>query len=253
MNAHLKAIQDLLLQAVHLNEQEKQALLAAVTTADKQWSITDFKLERTEQTKRTTTVLLEETIEELEHKRKAVEAQKRELEIEAALERVRAIALSMKEPADMLDVCRIISQQLELLNVKEIRNVQTAVFNRQKFIYLNYEFFRLHDKTTTTEVEYNLQPDVKDFVNQMLTDPEAFFTTAFEGTKLKDWMEYQEKTNQFVDPHLYEVNSLHYYFYSIGPGALGISTYSPLSEEGIVLLKRFRNVFELAYRRFIDI
>ena len=253
MNAHLKSIHDLLQQAAHLTSQEKQALLDALTTADKQWSITDFKLERTEQTKRTTTVLLEETIEELEHKRKAVEAQKRELKIEAALERVRAIALSMKVPADMLEVCRIISQQLEWLHVKEIRNVQTAIFNRQKGVYLNYEFFRLHDKTTITEVEYDFQPDVKDFVNQMLTDPEAFFTTIFEGTKLKDWMEYQEKANQFVDPHLYEVDSLHYYFYSIGPGALGISTYSPLNDEEINLFKRFRNVFELAYRRYTDI
>src|SRR4030095_8795848 len=101
------------------------------------------------------------------------------------------------QPEDMLDVCRIISQQLDLLNVKEISNVQTAIFNQQKGIYLNYEFFRLHYKTTITEVQYNLQPDVKDFVNQMLTDPEAFFTTAFEGAKLKNWMEYQEKANQF--------------------------------------------------------
>ena len=39
----------------------------------------------------------------------------------------------------------------------------------------------------------------------------------------------------------------------MGPVALGISTYVPLTEEDIVLFKRFRNVFELAYRRFIDI
>ena len=39
----------------------------------------------------------------------------------------------------------------------------------------------------------------------------------------------------------------------MGPVALGISTYVPLTEEDIVLFKRFRNVFELSYRRFIDI
>ncbi|MDQ3843223.1 MAG: hypothetical protein M3342_04310 [Bacteroidota bacterium] len=52
-----------------------------------------FKLDRTEKVKRTTAILLEETIEELEQKRKAVEAQNRELEMEAALERVRSQAM----------------------------------------------------------------------------------------------------------------------------------------------------------------
>ncbi len=50
-----------------------------------------------------------------------------------------------------------------------------------------------------------------------------------------------------------EAKSLHYYFYSIGPGALGVSTYALLNEVDINVFKRFRNVFELAYRRFIDI
>jgi len=253
MNQHLQNILNFIQQGESLTTEQKNAILKSLKEADKELEITTFKLDRTEKVKRTTAILLEETIEELEQKRKAVEAQNRELEIETSLEKVRAVAMGMRQPEDMLDVCRIISQQLDLLNVKEIRNVQTAIFNQQKGIYLNYEFFRLHDKTTITEVEYNLQPDVKDFVNQMLTDPEAFFTTSFEGAKLKEWLEYQQKANQFVDPHLYEVVSLHYYFYSIGPGALGVSTYAPLNENELAVFKRFRNVFELAYRRFIDI
>src|SRR5690242_18055117 len=70
---------------------------------------------------------LKETIEELEQKRKSVEAQNRELEVEALLERVRAVAMSMNRADDMPDVCKTISQQLELLNVKEVRNIQTAI------------------------------------------------------------------------------------------------------------------------------
>ncbi len=188
-------------------------------------------------------------------KRRTIELENknRELEIETSLEKVRAVAMGMKQPADMLDVCRIISDQLQLLQVKEIRNLQTAIFYESKGIYLNYEYFTLFDHTVITEVEYNLQPDVKAFVNQMQHDPEAFFTTDFKGAKLKKWIEYQETANQFVDPHLSDVKSLHYYFYSIGPGALGISTYAPLNENELAVFKRFRNVFELAYRRFIDI
>jgi CCR4-NOT transcriptional regulation complex NOT5 subunit len=127
MNQYLKTIQDLI-QQNNLAQQDKEALLKAITDADKQWTITDFKLDRTEKVKKTTAILLEETIDELENKRKAIEAQNRELEIESALERVRAVALSMMKPEDMLEVCKVISSQLEFLKVKDVRNVQTAIF-----------------------------------------------------------------------------------------------------------------------------
>src|SRR5258705_6858352 len=121
MNQYLKTIQDLLQQNKNLSDADKEALLKSIVDADKQWSITDFKLDRTEKVKKTTAILLEETIEELEQKRKAVEAQNRELEIESSLERVRTAAMAMKVPPNMLDVCRIISEQLELLQVKDLR------------------------------------------------------------------------------------------------------------------------------------
>ena len=193
MNSKLQTIFDIIQQSEKLDAEQKESLLKAVKDADKELEITAFKLERTEKVKKTTAILLEETIEELEQKRKAVEAQNRELEIEACLERVRSTAMAMKEPADMLDVCRVISEQLEILKVREIRNVQTAVFYESKGIYLNYEYFRLQEKTFITEIEYKLHPDIDAFVNQMLKDSSAFFTKSFSGSELKEWIEYQKK------------------------------------------------------------
>jgi signal transduction histidine kinase len=57
----------------HLAGNEKDSLLAALKELDKKLTITEFKLDRTEKVKRTTSILLEETIEELEQKRKAIE------------------------------------------------------------------------------------------------------------------------------------------------------------------------------------
>ncbi|HLG38486.1 MAG TPA: hypothetical protein VI461_02420, partial [Chitinophagaceae bacterium] len=176
-----------------------------------------------------------------------------EIKIESALERVRTVAMGMKRHEDMPDVCRIISKELQDLGIKEIRNVQTAIIDESKASYLNYEYFRLKKKTIITAVEYKKQKDVFAFVKKMLKDPDGFFTKTFKSDELKEWVKYQAKTGQYVDPRLYEVQSLHYYFYSIGPGALGVSTYAPLSKESTGLFKRFRNVFQLAYRRFIDI
>ncbi|MEO6548976.1 MAG: ATP-binding protein [Ferruginibacter sp.] len=182
-----------------------------------------------------------------------LEQKNRELEIETALERVRAIALSMQEPAAMLDICKTISQQLELLGVMEIRNVQTAIIYESKGTYLNYEFYAKHNQLLVTEVDFKNHEIQKKFADQMLTGAEELFTVIMEGKKLKEWYAYQKTTNQFADNYLQKAASLNYYWYSLGPVALGISTYSPLGEHEIHLFKRFRNVFELAYRRFIDI
>ena len=140
MNQHLKDIQDFLQQNSQLSAQDKGALLKALADADKQLNLVEFKLDRTEKVKRTTAILLEETIEELEQKRKAVEAQNRELEIESSLERVRTVAMGMQRPEDMPEICRIISQQLESLGISEIRNVQTAIFHGEKGTYTNFEY-----------------------------------------------------------------------------------------------------------------
>src|SRR5436190_13176175 len=135
MNKHLQEILNLIQQGETLSAEQKTAVLKSLKDADKELEITTFKLDRTEKVKRTTAILLEETIEELEQKRKAVEAQNRELEIETALERVRTVAMGMIKREDMLDICGIISEQLELLQVKDIRNVQTAIIDEAKHIY----------------------------------------------------------------------------------------------------------------------
>ena len=76
MNQHLQNILDSLQQNDHLTEEEKDNLIKALKDANKELEITAFKLDRTEKVKRTTAILLEETIEELEQKRKAIEESK---------------------------------------------------------------------------------------------------------------------------------------------------------------------------------
>jgi signal transduction histidine kinase len=76
MNPYLTRIQELIAQNNQLSTEEKDIMAKAIADADKQWTIVDFKLDRTEKVKKTTSILLEETIEELEQKRKAVEESK---------------------------------------------------------------------------------------------------------------------------------------------------------------------------------
>jgi signal transduction histidine kinase/ketosteroid isomerase-like protein len=188
-------------------------------------------------------------------KRRTVELENknRELEIEAALEKVRTVAMGMKEPADMPEVCKTISLQLQSLGVKEIRNVQTAIFYESQGTYMNYEYYAKHKKTIITGTVYTNHKVAKAFAKKMLHGKGEIYITHIKGEKVKDWITYQKTTNVFIDRFLEKASSLNYYWHSLGPVALGISTYTPLSKEDLNLFKRFLNVFELAYTRYLDI
>ncbi|MFZ1798542.1 MAG: ATP-binding protein [Chitinophagaceae bacterium] len=73
MNQHLQNISNIIQQQEKLSPEEKAVLFQSLKKADSDFTISEFKLDRTEKVKRTTAILLEETIEELELKRKAIE------------------------------------------------------------------------------------------------------------------------------------------------------------------------------------
>src|SRR5487761_1917973 len=116
MNKDLQAILSFIQQSDHLSAEEKNTLSKAAKAADKELEITSFKLERTEKVKHTTAILLEETIEELEQKRKAVEAQNKELEIESALEKVRSSSLAMYKSDELRQVVKVVFKELQGLD-----------------------------------------------------------------------------------------------------------------------------------------
>jgi serine phosphatase RsbU (regulator of sigma subunit) len=100
MNQNLQTILAIIQQSESLKEEQKNLVLNALKDANKELEITAFKLERTEKVKRTTAILLEETIEELEQKRKAVEEQAKIIKAEndrktKELEDARQLQLAM--------------------------------------------------------------------------------------------------------------------------------------------------------------
>ena len=73
MNAHLQNILNMLQQIEKISDVQMDDITKSLKDVDKELAILVFKLDRTEKVKRTTAILLEETIEELEQKRIAVE------------------------------------------------------------------------------------------------------------------------------------------------------------------------------------
>ncbi|MDN3204101.1 ATP-binding protein [Algoriphagus sediminis] len=188
-------------------------------------------------------------------KRRTIELENksRELEIEASLERVRGAAMGMKKAEDLLDVCKVISNQLEDFEVDQIRNIQIAIIDEKAGLYTCYQYFPAYKETIIEETEYLKNPVEQEMVLKMLASRDGHFMGHMEGKALKEFEAHRKEENHFPDPLIEESSELGYCFLSIGEGGLGITRYKTIKEEELNLFKRFHQVFSLAYQRFRDI
>jgi predicted metal-dependent TIM-barrel fold hydrolase len=73
VNTTLQTIRHKILTSADLPEEEKSVLIKELDEAENKLMLLQFKYDRTEKVKRTTEILLEETIEELQKKSLAIE------------------------------------------------------------------------------------------------------------------------------------------------------------------------------------
>ncbi len=252
MNQHLQNILNTIQQDKNLSEEEKNTIIKSLKDADKEFEITNFKLDRTEKVKRTTAILLEETIEELEQKRKAVEAQNRELEIEASLERVRAVAMSMMKANDLLNICKTQFSELLQLGFTDLRNALIGIYHDEEDYFTDYDYSDFSGGNIH-KIPYNKNSLVDRSVMRMKSAVDAFTEFVVEGEELEEWKAFRKENGEYDDTRIENAQVLYYYFYSISQGNIGISTFNKISEAQLIILKRFRNVFDLAYKRYVDI
>ncbi|MCZ2460991.1 MAG: hypothetical protein LC128_15330 [Chitinophagales bacterium] len=257
MNPHLQHILNLIQQDNKLSPEEKSSIIASLKDANKELEITAFKLDRTEKVKRTTAILLEETIEELEKKRKDVEVQNRELEIEAALERVRSRTMAMQQSNELKDVIRLVYEQ---------------------FIHL-----KIHIEHAGFLIDYKTRDDVLHIwlADEHLAPSEVIFpwfdcppNNSIRDAKNKgeDFFKYHltfEEKNKFYQD-LFQLipgvpeETIAYYQNCPGLAGSGVLLESiglyvenfsgtPYTDEENAILMRFGKVFQQTYTRFLDL
>ncbi len=176
----------------------------------------------------------------------------RELEIEASLERVRSVAMAMRKPGDLLDICNIVYTELQSLGFSELRNAMINIHDDEQKTFVNYDYSDEIGKSINP-LTYNIHPVIKKQIQQVRKANDAFSETIFKGKDLESWKKFRKKVGEKEDPRMKNCKALYYYFYSMGTGAIGISTFSQVKGEKLELLKRFRNVFALLYQRYTDI
>ncbi|HUI64205.1 MAG TPA: ATP-binding protein, partial [Bacteroidota bacterium] len=180
------------------------------------------------------------------------EAQAKEAQVQTALERVRALAMGMNGPGDLLNICEGLFKEFRTLGFSDLRNAMINIHDDSKSSFLNYDY---SDQIggTITPLTYNIHPVIERQIRQIRSADDAFSQTAFSGRELEEWKEFRKRSGERDDPRIESASGLYYYFYSIGNGSIGISTFRPITDEQSAILKRFRNVFKLSYQRFTDI
>jgi signal transduction histidine kinase len=261
MNQQLQNILNIVQQESHLTDEQKNTLSLLIKDVEKEMEVISFKLDRTEKVKRTTAILLEETIEELEQKRKAVEAQNRELEIEAALEKVRAKSLAMHHTSELQQVVNIAAQQLQSIRME---------INGGVFICINAE--------AKSELSIWASGGMADYVQKVIVpylNKPIFTTLRAAIIKGNNFLTeaYSDKEKRELFTHLFNYDPwrslpqerMQELLARKGGFARSvvISQYTSISitnhhgkaftEEENEILKRFGKVFEQSYIRFLDL
>ncbi len=256
MEQNLQTVIDFINKNIHLSEEEKASLISNLKETDKKITITEFKLDRTEKVKRTTAILLEETIDELEQKRKAVEAQNRELEIEAALERVRSRTMAMQQSTELADTAAVLFQQIKELGF-ETWSCGFCIWSKDDYVetwmgadsggLLPPMMIPFKKETTHHDIyKASLRGDIaheKIWEGKALEEHYAYLRTI---PSVAAAIEVLENTGLSLP------SKQCYYVGFFKQGYLLLITKEP-NAEVFDLTKRFARVFEQTYTRFLDL
>lgn len=258
MNKNLQTILEIVLQSEAFSEEQKASVIKALKDADKELEITAFKLEKTEKVKKSTSILLEETIEELEQKRKAVEEKNRELEIEAALERVRAASMSMRDSSALSGIIYKLYCELTNLDAKldrcfimivnpENQGITWWMAGQEGLLAENGFFVQMNEHAShLMYLDYCKKRKKK-------------WTYLFEGKEKSDWDFFgfsKTELAKLPDPikeFMASAKKVHLSGSSDQFGSLVTGSFEPLPDEQQEIISRFSIVFDQAYIRFLDL
>jgi len=180
------------------------------------------------------------------------EAQARESEIQLALERVRARTMAMHKSDELAETAAILFQQMTELGVTPER-INICLINEadkilevwatdQQGMKISHHFNASLDEPTTGKRVYDAWKEKK---KSIIID--------LSGKELNDWIRYvREVMGMTIKAELVKEHRIHSVAF-FSQGMILTTTPELLPEESIKLLERFADVFNLTYRRFLDL
>jgi signal transduction histidine kinase len=187
------------------------------------------------------------------------EQRARQARIETALERVRARALAMQAPEELVEVATLLRQEMGLLGVESLET--GTVFIHDEGSDHAECWFAIRDDRLAGK------PLVSDHISLDLNatwvgrEMLAFYKSGqmqasipMRGQHRREWIEYCYSLSPVLNGYYGDhIPDRFYHLYAFTNGAIGAAAPGDLSTESWDLLQRTASVFSLAYARFRDL
>ena len=193
------------------------------------------------------------------------EAQAREAQIEVALERVRAKAMAMHTSNDLKDVARELRRQMGSLGLKELETCAIHLYEGSNDFFTSWA--ALQSPGSKSEIILTETQLPKKGVRNLEKIIDCYNKKKLNYVIANDWKDFQQfiQTLKVHAPEALKVvlkttrnrqkNEIQSYW-SVSDfkgGSLLLSSITKPEDAYLKLLRRFANVFDLAYRRFSDL
>ncbi len=191
------------------------------------------------------------------------EAQAREAQIEAALERIRAKALAMQTSNDLLGVANVLREQMGRLGQPDLESSIVHLYNESPETIEVWYAYRPPNRSSGEIITDVAHPPkyssewAREVIENYQSD-RTEYTIVASGEKIKEWYKVLEAFvsvvveydayGQLVVPEI-----LYYHFSKFSGGALLLISNQEPSTEARELQRRAAVVFDLAYTRFLDL
>lgn len=193
------------------------------------------------------------------------EAQAREARIEASLEKVRSRAMAMHSSQELKEVALELRTQMALAEQHELEVCAIHLYDESPDYFESWAAIRPpHLEGKTVQVQEKFPKRGIKIVEEMMQQYQSGkkdYILVNEGEKVPEWLEQlKEKVPEGYEMVIQSLNGgrpedscAYWSIADFQGGALVMTTYIPPMEEARHLLRRFANVFELAYRRFVEL
>jgi len=128
-----------------------------------------------------------------------LEEKNRDLEIETALERVRAVAMGMQNSEDLAGISESIFKELKTLGFSDLRNTEVIVNDDGNKSILSY-YYSDYGVTGSINVFYELNPKLKKWAKELKNARDGFAKVEIKQDEIKNWRQYREDIGYIPDP-----------------------------------------------------
>jgi signal transduction histidine kinase/ketosteroid isomerase-like protein len=194
-------------------------------------------------------------------KRRTVELEQknRELEIEAAMEKVRVRSLAMQKPGELAEIAEVLRKEMGALGVEELETSSIYILDETKETtecwYAIKDIHGKNKKLVTDHMTLRLDETwVGRQMKKFHLSKENRTSIVMKGENRKEWINHcAEKSSVLQGYYGGEIPERTYHLLKFSNGFMGAASPGEISVESWNLLQRATAVFSFAYKRFSDL